>query len=398
MTSAVRFVFNVVKQKKMRRLVRTIFIISSASLTLMSLAFYKRLSSDNSLKSRDFGHGYGANYQNQKTPIDVLDESRPEIKLDGIEVSSRKVVFQRRKDILQAACNVSNEDEEPLPPLDPNAYKHIVVDDKYKVLYCYIPKVACTNLKRIFLILKGVVNTSNPLAIPYHDVHFSLKDKLKLLSNYTTSEAKTRLETYKKIIFVREPMERLLSAYINKFTENETEFYETYGRKIIQHYRSSPSVESLEKGHDVKFEEFIRYITDKTVWGNSHEHWLQYESLCHPCHVQYDFIGKIESIDEDTDYLLHYLGASTKVMFPKRSDFKKEEKTKYKLIQYYQEIPKDLLERVLQEFRSDFVLFDYKIPYLIDSLRNTSVSIRIYAIIAWYLTLALCIVSHFYVL
>ncbi|KAL3867439.1 hypothetical protein ACJMK2_044641 [Sinanodonta woodiana] len=242
------------------------------------------------------------------------------------------------------------------------------------------------------------MNTSNPLEIPAHDVHSSLKDRLTLLSNYNTSEAKTRLDTYAKVIFVRERMERLLSAYINKFTENKTDFYEKYGRKIIQRYRSSPNVESLEKGHDVKFEEFIRYITDKTVWGNSHEHWLQYESLCHPCHVQYDVIGKMESIDEDTDYLLHYLGASSKVKFPKRSDLKTNEKTIYKLLQYYQEIPKDLLERVLQEFHRDYLIFDYKIPYLLESLRNSSVRIQICATIAWYLTLTLCVVFHFYVL
>ncbi|KAK3610208.1 hypothetical protein CHS0354_038848 [Potamilus streckersoni] len=360
----------------MRRLVRNIFIISTAILILMMLVFYKRLSPENHLKSREIRLASGANDQNQKA-----DESLPETKLDGIEESSREVVLRRRKENLQAACNVLNEEEEPLPPLDTRAYKHIVVDDNYKVLYCYIPKVACTNLKRIFLILKGIVKTSNPLEIPYHDVHFSFKNSLNVLSNYTPSEAKTRLETYNKIIFVREPMERLLSAYINKFTENETEFYENYGRKIIKHYRVSPNVKSIEKGHDVKFEEFLRYITDKSVWGNNHEHWIQYERLCHPCHVQYDVIGKMESIDEDTDYLLQYLGASSKVKFPKRSDSTTKRKTKNELSKYYQGIPKDLLERVLQEFRRDYVLFDYKIPYSVENLRNTSASSQIHAII-----------------
>ncbi|KAK3610207.1 hypothetical protein CHS0354_038847 [Potamilus streckersoni] len=327
-----------------------------------------------SIKYRDLRLASGANDQNQKVPLHTHDESLPETKLDGIKESSRETVFRSRKEKLQAACKVFKKEEKPLPPLDVKAYKHIVVDDNYKVLYCYIPKVACTNLKRIFLILKGNVKTSNPLEIPSHDVHVKFKNSLKVLSNYKTSETKTRLETYKKIIFVREPMERLLSAYINKFTENETEFYETYGRKIIKHYRAAPNVESIEKGHDVKFEEFLRYITDKSVWGNNHEHWLQYERLCHPCHVQYDVIGKMESIDEDTDYLLHFLGITSKVKFPKRSDFTTNGKTKNELSKYYQGIPKNLLERVLQEFRRDYVLFDYKIPYSIENMRNTSIS------------------------
>lgn len=42
------------------------------------------------------------------------------------------------------------------------SFKSIYVDDHYRLLYCAVPKVACTNWKRILLILTGKMNTSDP--------------------------------------------------------------------------------------------------------------------------------------------------------------------------------------------------------------------------------------------
>jgi hypothetical protein len=61
---------------------------------------------------------------------------------------------------------------------------------------------------------------------------------------------------------VREPFERLLSAYRNKFTEKSPYFHKRFGRKIIRKYRTNPNVEDIEKGNNVKFPEFVQYITD----------------------------------------------------------------------------------------------------------------------------------------
>jgi hypothetical protein len=38
------------------------------------------------------------------------------------------------------------------------------------------------------------------------------------------------------------------------------------------------------------------------------EHWALYASLCQPCLISYDFVGKYETLDDDIDYIMHDLG------------------------------------------------------------------------------------------
>ncbi|KAK7074937.1 Carbohydrate sulfotransferase 11, partial [Halocaridina rubra] len=54
---------------------------------------------------------------------------------------------------------------------NPNMLSNLIVDDKNRILYCYVPKVACTNWKRMMLILMGGSNVTRPLSIPADSVH-----------------------------------------------------------------------------------------------------------------------------------------------------------------------------------------------------------------------------------
>ena len=106
-------------------------------------------------------------------------------------------------------------------------------------------------------------------------------------------------------MIVRDPLERILSAYKNKFTLSyNTYFHTRYGRKIIRKYRKNPSAESLEKGHDVTFQEFIQYLLDPKTPRPFNEHWRPISELARPCEIQYDVIGKYETMSEDVQYIL----------------------------------------------------------------------------------------------
>ncbi|XP_044309754.1 carbohydrate sulfotransferase 14 isoform X2 [Varanus komodoensis] len=155
------------------------------------------------------------------------------------------------------------------------ALKHILVSDKHRFLYCYVPKVACSNWKRILKVLDGALESVNMKLKMDH------KRDLLFLSDMKPDEIRYRLKHYFKFIFVRDPMERLLSAYRNKFGEIK-EYQLKYGVEIVKRYRKNPGKST---GDDVTFSEFLQYLLDEEV-ERMNEHWMPIYNLCQPCAVR----------------------------------------------------------------------------------------------------------------
>lgn len=68
------------------------------------------------------------------------------------------------------------------------------------------------------MILSGKWNDTNVLAIPATLAHSP--GIFPNLENFTESDRENILENYTKIIFVRHPFERVLSAFRNKLEDN----------------------------------------------------------------------------------------------------------------------------------------------------------------------------------
>ena len=57
---------------------------------------------------------------------------------------------------------------------------------------------------------------------------------------------------------------------------------------------SRPRDTEEQENNGVTFPEFIHYYTDTE--SSRDTHWQQYEKLCHPCSIDYDFIGHFETL------------------------------------------------------------------------------------------------------
>ena len=247
--------------------------------------------------------------------------------------------------------------------IKPLSLRHIYVNDKYRFLWCAVPKVACTNFKRVLLILSGKVNTTNPADLVSADVHHVLERHLHRLNSYTAPQIRYRIRNYYKFMFVRDPLERILSAYVNKFTMHYNEVFKLkYGIKIIKKFRRRPTQHALLKGDDVTFNEFVRYLLKPAISQPLEPHWRQFYKLCAPCVVQYDAIGKYETMSADVDFVMDELGISHLVSFPKGTAVDGKGKTTQVMQDYYKTVPAELIHQLWELYSVDYSMFGYPYP------------------------------------
>ncbi|XP_038647075.1 carbohydrate sulfotransferase 14 [Scyliorhinus canicula] len=235
-----------------------------------------------------------------------------------------------------------------------NLLKHILVNDEYKFLYCYVPKVACSNWKRVIKVLNGALDNVHV------QIKMDHKNDLVFLGDLKNSEIKYRLKHYYKFLFVRDPMERLLSAYRNKFGEIEA-YQRRYGMEIVRRYRKNVG---QSRGDDVTFTEFLQYLVDEDV-ETMNEHWMPIYNLCQPCAVTYDYIGSYERLQSDARHVLQRVGAPRSVEFPQRQAWYKPI-TKETLHYYLCKVPQGLLNELLPKYILDFSLYAYPFPNVTD--------------------------------
>lgn len=231
--------------------------------------------------------------------------------------------------------------------------QHVLVNDQYHFLYCYVPKVACSNWKRVLKVLSG--------ALENVDVNIKMdhQSDLLFLSALKPDEIRYRLKHYFKFMFVREPMERLLSAYRNKFGEIQS-YQKKYGVEIVKRYRKGRAKDASVRGDDVTFTEFVHYLLDEDA-ERMNEHWMPMYNLCQPCAVNYDFIGSHEHLESDAEFVLQRVGAPPYVRFPERQTWYKPVTTET-LHYYLCSLPQKLLRELLPKYILDFSLFTYPLP------------------------------------
>ncbi|XP_068726248.1 carbohydrate sulfotransferase 11-like isoform X2 [Montipora capricornis] len=236
--------------------------------------------------------------------------------------------------------------------IDRKKLGYLKVNEKYKVLYCHIPKVACTQWNKVFLALRERPNV---------DLGIHNRGNYKWLNKgYSDEEIKWRLQTYFKFVFVREPFERLLSAYQDKFVETpDIYFMKKYATKIIENFKHYTDRNS---DNELTFKKFIYYIT--SIGFNNDRHWATYESLCLPCHIQYDFIGHFNDMQEEARYLLRRTGMDKEVTF---SPFLSHN-TSSKMLANFATIPKAKILQLAKLFEKDYQMFNYPFPGVLSDL------------------------------
>ncbi|GAB1598741.1 carbohydrate sulfotransferase 11-like [Argonauta hians] len=305
--------------------------------------------------------------------IDIIPETGnkeiPEVKFTEDDFKAFQEDQYQRKTFLRAACKklglLARRRE-----MKKEDFSSILVNDPFGFMYCQIPKVACTNWRRVLLVLTGYYNTTKGSRLKSMDVHNSYDKYLTYLSDLSAGGISYRLRNYKKFLFVREPFQRLVSAFRNKIHSSKNEyFFQRFGRIILKRYRNSSMSESSMRKTNVKFSEFVQYLLDmsnkKTVLN---DHWGHFSPLCHPCAIKYDFIGKYETLERDAHFILRNLAPNKSVTFPSRNETYRHTQTNNDLVlKNFKTLSPATINKLWKMYRKDYYLFNYSYPQWLQS-------------------------------
>ena len=147
---------------------------------------------------------------------------------------------------------------------------------------------------------------------------------------------------FRKIAFVRNPYSRLLSCYLDRVQKKHTRAH-----KIVAGYMGKHR-ESMER---LDFGRFVRALPDILL---EDQHWRPQAVETAIDYIEYDFIGRFESLEADTNRMMetYYPDFKDRLSF----DSPARNRSEAKLFDYYEP---ELIEIVAHCFSCDFDRFSY---------------------------------------
>ncbi|XP_050690115.1 carbohydrate sulfotransferase 12-like [Eriocheir sinensis] len=107
------------------------------------------------------------------------------------------------------------------------------------------------------------------------------------------------------------------------------------------------------------FSQFLHHVVWTHDMGMPDEHWMTYTETCDPCRMKFDYVLKLETIQEEMQHLLcGVLGFPERVSIPvKHRSY--GHGLGHSDREYYANVSRELMDRLLHIYRHDFAIFGY---------------------------------------
>ncbi|XP_008553630.1 carbohydrate sulfotransferase 11 isoform X1 [Microplitis demolitor] len=251
-------------------------------------------------------------------------------------------------------------------------YSVFYIDQINKISYCPIYKAGSTTWLHNMCLL---MNVSESVLTNEKEQISSIARKV--IPELDFPEAEKAMLATTKLLIVRHPFERLLSAYRDKLENSiagrehgTLHFYRKYGRTIVKKYRDknfTPPTENefIRKENEPKpagieptWKEFVNYLIDINLENYADDHWIPYYLYCTPCSLNYTFIAKVESLDRDQSFIINKLILNNKIRPIHRHQVSLNDKSNPSKI-YFRQLTQQQISQLYNKYKLDFEMFDY---------------------------------------
>ncbi|XP_070181090.1 carbohydrate sulfotransferase 11-like isoform X2 [Littorina saxatilis] len=239
-------------------------------------------------------------------------------------------LMEARRDLVTNTCT-QHQDHFFKTAKDVNIVEYnYMVDESRNLLVCLINKIASSFWMRIFYVLNharhpGFFNLSS------EDIHAGVTNKFAVFQGQPFIRRAHWLLMSKRFMFVRDPYERLFSGWADKFFVpfGLPPFLDAVVKKLGGKNAAAPKdaryVKRCGLAKGVSFTDLVRFLVDSHP-NAINEHFRSYSHQCFPCHVHYDFIGKMETFDQDVAFILRSVNVDPNNVYNVSGDGAFEEK------------------------------------------------------------------------
>lgn len=166
--------------------------------------------------------------------------------------------------------------------------RRYIVNHKHKIIYCPIPKNACTLFRTIMVKYSDV---GEKYEQSQHDIHrYLVQDDTGVKLN---DFRQLQNSDYFKFVVLRNPFDRLVSAYLDKIAKrrNPAPFVRDAIQSVYQNLHREPDYQK-----SITFRQFVCYLVETENYILN-EHWRPQHTFLGEGTIEFDSIGQFENLD-----------------------------------------------------------------------------------------------------
>ncbi|ELT89932.1 hypothetical protein CAPTEDRAFT_217997, partial [Capitella teleta] len=187
----------------------------------------------------------------------------------SVEIPSRCKNANRRQ-FLQQYC-AGKKPRKPIGPVEMRlTFRRLFYDDRNKIVFCAIPKTGITSWKKLLMQLAS--DSPYELDTGIHNLTTLAEHGIKVFTKVHKEEQRNfMLSTYHKVLAVRHPVLRLISAYKEKFFDDL--YSQRHNELLIETYRTAPVDSFSPYANRPTWLEFMHFVLEHEK-SQGDVHWM----------------------------------------------------------------------------------------------------------------------------